>query len=283
MSGTRIYPYGSANITVKATKILTVLSRAGVTQVWQQVGYPNYPNSWQLLATVTNGTYVSSAFTAAATIRIDAGPDGALYDFGATALAADLQSDLIGTKDPITVTGATGVDGAAAADNGTAGGGSSIAGGAGGAGGSGTGNGGNGGDVSFASGAGGATTGGTAGRAGVVRIGSTFVRKLTRSTITNAATVTVAQVRLGVLYQDASGGAVTMTTPTGTALDAEFPTLATGEALDLFCASNHASNTSTIAGGSGVTLVGSGAMTQLGGSFKLIRTGTATYDLVRVA
>jgi hypothetical protein len=283
MSGTRIYPYGSATINVKATKVLTVFSRTGNTTVWQQVGFPNYPNSWTLLATVANGTYVSAAFSAAANVRIDAGPDGAVYDFSAAAGAADLQCDLVGTKDPFVMSGFTGVDGVAAADNGTTGGGSSIAGGAGGAGGSGTGNGGNGGDVTLASGAGGATTGGTAGRAGVVRVGSTFVRKLTRSTITNAATVTVAQVRTGILYQDASGGNVTMTSPTGTALDTEFPTLATGESMDIFCASNHASNTSTISGGTGVTLVGSGAVTQTGGSFKLIRTGTATYDLVRVA
>lgn len=112
-----------------------------------------------------------------------------------------------------------------------------------------------------------------------------LVNKLTRSTIANAGTVTDAQMAGGVLYQDASGGNVTMTTRTGTQIDAAYPTLpafATGEGMLLRVASNHASNTSTIAGGTGVTLVGSGAVTNLGGTFLLIRTGTATYDLVRV-
>lgn len=104
----------------------------------------------------------------------------------------------------------------------------------------------------------------------------------TRTTIADAGTITVAQLKLLVLYQDASGGNVTMTTPTGTAIDAAYPGIATGHVIPLHVASNHATNTSTISGGTGVTLVGSGAVTQLGGSFLFIKTGTATYDLVRV-
>jgi len=104
----------------------------------------------------------------------------------------------------------------------------------------------------------------------------------TRNTIANAGTITDAQHRDLVLYQDASGGAVTMTTRTGTQLAAAFPNLPVGGVIPQFVASNHATNTSTIAGGTDVTLVGSGAVTNTGGSFLLIKTAATTFDLVRV-
>ncbi len=85
-----------------------------------------------------------------------------------------------------------------------------------------------------------------------------------------------------VLYQDASGGNVTMTTRTGTQLAAAFPDMSVGDALPQYVASNHASNTSTISGGTDVTLVGSGAVINTGGSFLLIKTAATTFDLVRV-
>lgn len=107
-------------------------------------------------------------------------------------------------------------------------------------------------------------------------------RALTRTTIADAATVTAAQVLTGILYQDASGGAVTMTGPTAALLDAEL-NLDIGGSIDLYIASNHATNTSTITGGTGVTIVGSAAVTQLGAHYKLIKTAaTPTYDMVRV-
>lgn len=107
-------------------------------------------------------------------------------------------------------------------------------------------------------------------------------RPITRSTIANAGTVTVAQHQGLCLYQDASGGAVTMTTATGTNLAAALPDMAIGDAIPQYVASNHATNTSTLSGGTDVTLVGSGAVTQLGGTFLLIKTAATTFDLVRV-
>jgi len=58
--------------------------------------------------------------------------------------------------------------------------------------------------------------------------------------------------------------------------------MAVGNAISIFCASNDATNTSTIAGGTDVSLVGSGAVTQTGGTFLLIKTAATTFDLVRV-
>lgn len=102
------------------------------------------------------------------------------------------------------------------------------------------------------------------------------------ATVANAGTLTAAQHRGQQVYQDASGGNVTMTTLTGTLLAAALPSLPTGGFIFLFCASNHATNTSTISGGTDVTLVGSGALTQTGGTFILRKTAATTFDLVRV-
>jgi len=106
--------------------------------------------------------------------------------------------------------------------------------------------------------------------------------KITRSTIANAGTVTVAQHQGKCLYQDASAGNVTMTSATATDLAAALPDMAIGDAIVQYLSSNHATNTSTIAGGTGVTLVGSGAVINTGGTFLLIKTAAATFDLVRV-
>lgn len=105
---------------------------------------------------------------------------------------------------------------------------------------------------------------------------------LTRTTIANGATIAAAELKGRVLFQDASGGAVTMTTRTGTQIAADMPEMRTGDALQIFVASNHASNTSTLGPGATVTAVGSGAVTQTGGTFLLIKTGATTFDLVRV-
>lgn len=103
-----------------------------------------------------------------------------------------------------------------------------------------------------------------------------------RNTIADAGTVTVAQHRDQVLYQDASGGAVTMTTATAALLAAEFADMAIGDSIKQYVASNHATNTITITGGTGVTIVGLATVVNSGATFLLIKTAAATFDLVRV-
>lgn len=90
--------------------------------------------------------------------------------------------------------------------------------------------------------------------------------------IANAATLTAAEHRSGLIYQDASGGNVTCTTLTAALLVAAFPGVAVGSRFPLYYASNHAANTATISGGAGVTLSGSGAITETGGTFLLVFT-----------
>jgi hypothetical protein len=50
--------------------------------VFQEVGYPNFPETNDLLSVVENTTYVSAAFSAAATVIIQAGASGAYYSVG---------------------------------------------------------------------------------------------------------------------------------------------------------------------------------------------------------
>lgn len=109
-----------------------------------------------------------------------------------------------------------------------------------------------------------------------------LLERVTRSTVSSSGTVSAAQMAGGVLYQDASGGNVSMTTRTGTQIASDFPSMDVGDARRIYCASNHATNTSTLSPGTDVTAVGSGAVTQTGGQFLLIKTAATTFDLVRV-
>lgn len=115
---------------------------------------------------------------------------------------------------------------------------------------------------------------------------STFVaqnkpRQRDRATVADTGTVTVANMRTGILYQSASGGNVTMTTPAATDIVAAFPHMRNGDSIEILHASNHAANTSTLAAGSGVTLVGSGAVTNEGGRYEVIRQSATAVDWVR--
>lgn len=108
-------------------------------------------------------------------------------------------------------------------------------------------------------------------------IGST-----SRSTIADAGTVLSFYLRNQLIYQDASLGSVTCTIATGTQLDTELPEMVAGSFIEFYHSSNDSMNTSTLSGAAGVTLIGSGAVTETGGTYLLNKTDTATYELVRV-
>ena len=79
---TKIYQYGEATINVAAADVLSIFSRSPC-KVYQQLGYPNQPTQWSLLATTTAGVvYSSAAFTAATVVKIEAGADDAVYATG---------------------------------------------------------------------------------------------------------------------------------------------------------------------------------------------------------
>jgi len=252
--------------------------------------------------TVASGTTTagSGSATGAVTLQSGAGAASAAAVAGGASGAIVVQSQaggantggatgqVGGAAGSVSVTGgAGGATNSTGAHAGGAGGDLTFTAGAGGAASAGTGDGGAGGTISLVNGAGGTSAGGTAGVPGVTKLGgvagaNAFALNVARNAITDTATLTDAQHRAQVIFQDASGGAVTCTTRTGTQLAAAFPDLAVGNAIALYHASNHASNTSTISGGTDVTLVGSGAVINTGGQYLLIKTAATTFDLVRV-
>lgn len=80
-----VYPNGSKEVTVAASDKISVKSK-GSFQVYQQVGYPNFPDAWSLLDDVAAGSsYTSSVFSAETVVRIDAGPAEVEYITGTLA------------------------------------------------------------------------------------------------------------------------------------------------------------------------------------------------------
>lgn len=115
------------------------------------------------------------------------------------------------------------------------------------------------------------------------------------ATATDTATLTTAQILNGVIHGTPTAAA-TYTTPTGTALDTALgASFVAGEAVEFSVANLAATATFdiTMAGGTGVTTVG---LTRVGagsatpnigdewqaGIFRLRKTATATYQLIRV-
>ena len=81
MSYNVIFAQGTATVTVPAGEKIAVQAYSSAS-VFQEVGYPNFPEANDLLTVVENTTYVSSAFASGATIVIQAGASGAYYSVG---------------------------------------------------------------------------------------------------------------------------------------------------------------------------------------------------------
>ena len=81
MSYQVIFTQGTATVTVPAGEKIAVQAFSPAL-VFQEVGFPNFPDSQNLLTTVENTTYVSSAFTNATSVTIQAGASGAYYSIG---------------------------------------------------------------------------------------------------------------------------------------------------------------------------------------------------------
>ncbi len=83
-----IFAQGTATVTVPAGEKIAVQAYSPAL-VFQEVGYPNFPESQDLLTTVENTTYVSGAFTNATSVTIQAGASGALYAIGVAPVITD--------------------------------------------------------------------------------------------------------------------------------------------------------------------------------------------------
>jgi hypothetical protein len=81
MSYQVIFAQGTATVTVPANEKIAVQAYSPAS-VFQEVGYPNFPESQDLLQVVENTTYVSGAFTNATNVTIQAGASGAYYSVG---------------------------------------------------------------------------------------------------------------------------------------------------------------------------------------------------------
>jgi len=81
MSYNIIFTQGTATFTVPAGEKVAVQAYSPAS-VFQEVGYPNFPETQDLLQVVENTTYVSAAFTNATSVTIQAGASGALYAVG---------------------------------------------------------------------------------------------------------------------------------------------------------------------------------------------------------
>ena len=99
----KIYANGTATITVAANEKIAAFSYSSMA-IYQQVGYPNQPTSWNLL-TETSGSYTSSAFASGATIRIDASASDAFYETGSAPVIGDPTPDISAADATFTISG----------------------------------------------------------------------------------------------------------------------------------------------------------------------------------
>ncbi len=81
MSYQVIFAQGTATVAVPAGEKIAVQAFSPA-QVFQEVGFPQFPEANDLLTTVDNTTYVSGAFTNATNVIIQAGASGAYYSVG---------------------------------------------------------------------------------------------------------------------------------------------------------------------------------------------------------
>lgn len=111
MSYNIVFNQGTATVTVPAAESIAIQSYSA-TNVFQEVGYPNFPETQDLLGVVENETTVFGPYAAGATIVIQAGASGAAYAVGTSPVVSD--SGKYQSQDAPTALNATGTLTAAA-------------------------------------------------------------------------------------------------------------------------------------------------------------------------
>ena len=81
MSYNIVFAQGTVTVAVPAGEKIAVQAYSPAS-VFQEVGFPNFPEANDLLSVVEDTTFVSSAFTNATNVIIQAGASGALYAVG---------------------------------------------------------------------------------------------------------------------------------------------------------------------------------------------------------
>lgn len=252
-----------------------------------------------------NATSGTGAVGGAATVTAGAGGTATTGTGGAGAVAS-LVSGAGGAASGAAGVGgaggasnlAAGVGGASALSTGGAGGLMTVAGGVGGAATGGSGNGGAGGNLILNSGTGGTSSGGSAGANGVVAIGDLasscagiYLGRGTKSALqvavtttsigtSQSSTPTSAQLLGGIVTQTGATGAGTVTLPTGTALSTACPrTPVAGDSFDCWFCNLGGSQTLTITGQTGTTVIGTAAVgTGKMSIIKFVNTGSNAWN-----
>jgi len=126
-----------------------------------------------------------------------------------------------------------------------------------------------------------------------LRPSGTVTQRVTVAAKTTTTTLTAAEVVGGMITANqGAGAAATYTLPTGTLLAAALPSdFAVGESIELTITnvSTVAAEDVTVQGGTGTTLLGSGAVAsnaaatdKSSGRFRFVKSGTNTFNVYRV-
>ena len=88
MSYNVVFAQGTVTVAVPAGEKIAVQAYSPAS-VFQEVGFPQFPEANDLLTVVNNTTFVSSAFTNATNVIIQAGASGAAYAVGVSPVISD--------------------------------------------------------------------------------------------------------------------------------------------------------------------------------------------------
>jgi len=96
----KVYPFGSVEVAVAASDIVSIFSKSPVKVYQLNAGLPNMPPTKVLFATAAaDADYQSGAFAAAARLVIEAGPSEAFVNIGTAAVPIERRG-LRGQGDP---------------------------------------------------------------------------------------------------------------------------------------------------------------------------------------
>jgi hypothetical protein len=99
---------------------------------------------------------------------------------------------------------------------------------------------------------------------------------------TAAATLTAAELATGIITY--TGAAVALTMPLGTDLDAAFSSMKINSSFDFYIINTGATNAATVTANTGVTLVGTAAVSAAtSANWRVRKTADATYVAYRIA
>jgi len=88
-----VYPNGRVTVAVAASDKVAAFSEGSIT-ILQQVGYPNVPATLDVLAEAESGQLTTAAFSAAATVIIEAGAAPVYYEVGTDAVVKGIHGQV---------------------------------------------------------------------------------------------------------------------------------------------------------------------------------------------